>query len=100
MISLGKEKYSWKTSAIWGGGFALLSLPGLLPPLHGDEAKTYLEHVDSAPFQLLLQYTGPNQHSLFSILSNASMRIFGENEVAFRLPVFFAAVLSVADKEN
>jgi hypothetical protein len=95
MISLGKEKYSWKTSAIWGGGFALLSLPGLLPPLHGDEAKTYLEHVDSAPFQLLLQYTGPNQHSLFSILSNASMRIFGENEVAFRLPVFFAAVLSV-----
>ena len=95
MISLGKEKYSWKTSAMWGGGFALISLPGLLPPLNGDEAVTYLENVDSTTFQIFFQYAATNQHSLFSILSNASMRIFGENEVAFRLPVFFAAILSI-----
>jgi len=64
-------------------------------PLNGDEAKTYLEHVASSPFQLLFQYVEPNQHTLFSILSNTSMRILGEHEVAFRIPVFLAAILSV-----
>ena len=80
---------------MWALFFALLCLPGLSVPLHGDEAKTYLEHVDSTPSHILFHYAGPNQHSLFSILSNASMRTFGENEIAFRLPVFFAAILSV-----
>ncbi|SVC17760.1 uncharacterized protein METZ01_LOCUS270614, partial [marine metagenome] len=75
--------------------FALLCLPGLSVPLHGDEAKTYLEFVTSTPSQLLFQYAGNNQHSLFSILSNASMKILGEYEVAFRLPVFVAAVISI-----
>ena len=75
--------------------FALLCLLELNVPLNGDEAKTYLEHVASSPFQLLFQYAGPNQHTLFSILSNTSMRILGEHEVAFRIPVFLAAILSV-----
>lgn len=80
---------------MWAFFFALLCLPGLTAPLNGDEAATYLEHVFSTPFQLLTHYEGTNQHTLFSILSNASMIIFGENEVAFRLPVFFAGALSV-----
>ena len=75
--------------------FALLCLLELNVPLNGDEAKTYLEHVASSPFQLLFQYAGPNQHTLFSILSNTSMRILGEHEVAFRIPVFLAAILSI-----
>jgi len=75
--------------------FALLCLLGLNVPLHGDEAKTYLDHVASTPFQLLFQYAGPGQHALFSILSNTSMRILGEHEFAFRMPVFLAAILSV-----
>jgi hypothetical protein len=87
--------YSWKTSAMWAFFFALICLPGLKAPLNGDETATYLEHVSSSPSQLLTQYAGPNQHTLFSILSNASMKSFGENEVAFRLPVFFAAFLSI-----
>ena len=95
MITSEKEKYSWKTPATLSFFFALLCLPGLSVPLYGDEAKAYLEFVSATPSQLLLQYAGNNQHSLFSILSNASMRIFGEHEVAFRLPVFIAAVISV-----
>jgi len=75
--------------------FALLCLLELNVPLNGDEAKTYLEHVASSPFQLLFQYAGPNQHTLFSILSNTSMRILGEHEVASRIPVFLAAILSI-----
>jgi len=80
---------------MWAFFFALLCLPGLKAPLNGDETVTYLEHVSSTPSQLLTQYAGPNQHTLFSILSNASMKTFGENEVVFRLPVFFAAILSI-----
>jgi len=80
---------------MWAFFFALLCLPGLKAPLNGNETSTYHDHVSSTPLQLLTQYAGPNQHTLFSILSNASMKTFGENEVAFRLPVFFAAILSV-----
>jgi hypothetical protein len=95
LISPDKNKVSWKTSALWAFFFALLCLPGLNARLNGDEKATYLEHVSSTPSQLLTQYTGTNQHTLFSILSNSSMKTFGENEVAFRLPVFFAAILSI-----
>mgnify|MGYP006423948363 FL=1 len=80
---------------MWAFFFALLCLPGLKASLSGDETVTYLEHVSSTPSQLLTHYAGPNQHNLFSILSNASMKMFGENEIAFRLPVFFAAILSI-----
>ena len=80
---------------MWAFFFALLCLPGLKAPLNGNETSTYHDHVSSTPSQLLTQYAGPNQHTLFSILSNISIKIFGENEVAFRLPVFFAAILSV-----
>jgi hypothetical protein len=80
---------------MWAFFFALLCLPGLKAPLSGNETSTYYDYVSSTPFQLLTQYADPNQHTLFSILSNSSIQIFGENEVAFRLPVFFAAIFSV-----
>jgi hypothetical protein len=80
---------------MWAFFFALLCLPGLKAPLSGDETSTYYDYVSSTPFQLLTQYKDPNQHTLFSLLSNMSIKIFGENEVAFRLPVFFAAIFSI-----
>ena len=95
MITADKEKYSWKTPTAVSLFFTLLCLPGLITPIHGDEAVTYLEHIVSTPFQLLFQYSGPNQHTLFSILSNSLMRIIGEYEIIFRLPVFAAAILSI-----
>ena len=95
LITFDKEKHSLKTPVTLTFLFALLCLLELNVPLNGDEAKTYLEHVASSPFQLLFQYAGPNRHTLFSILSNTSMRILGEHEVAFRTPVFLAAILSI-----
>ena len=95
MITFDKEKHSLKTPITLAFLFALLCLLGLNVPLNGDEAMTYLEHVASSPFQILFQYAGPNQHTLFSILSNTSMRILGEHEVVFRTPVFLAAILSI-----
>jgi hypothetical protein len=95
LITSDKEKYSLKTPVTLAFFFALLCLLGLNEPLNGDEAKTYLEHIASTPSQILFQYAGPNQHALFSILSNTSMWIFGEHEVAFRIPVFISAILSI-----
>ena len=69
--------------------FALLCLSGLSVPLHGDEAKIYLEQAAAHAI------VGPNQHTLFTILSNTSMRILGEYEVVFRFPVFLAAIFSI-----
>ena len=69
--------------------FTLFCLSGLSVPLHGDEAKTYLEQAAAHAT------VGPNQHTLFNILSNASMRILGEYEVVFRFPVFLAAIFSI-----
>ena len=89
MIAPDKEKYSWKVPATVTSFFALFCLSGLSVPLHGDEAKTYLEQAAAHTI------VGPNQHTLFTILSNTSMRILGEYEVVFRFPVFLAAIFSI-----
>ncbi len=95
MLTTDKTEYYWKTPAVLSLFFALLCLPGLTAPIHGDEAVTYLEHIASSPFQLLFNYSGPNQHTLFTILSNSLMRIFGEHEIIFRFPVFIASIFSI-----
>ena len=70
-------------------------IPGLGVPLLGDEATTFWEHRSSSWNKLFFNYNGPNQHSFFSFLSNLSIRIFGENEISFRLPSFLAGILVV-----
>lgn len=72
-----------------------IRLPGLGVPLSGDEATTFWEHASSSWKTLFFQYNGPNQHSLFSFLSNLSILAFGENEISFRLPSLAAGILIV-----
>ena len=95
MLTTEKEKYFWKTPSTLSFFFALLCFPGLITPIHGDEAVTYLEHINSTLFQLLFEYSHPNQHSLFIILSNGLMKIFGEQEIVFRFPVLLSSILSI-----
>jgi len=95
VIIRNKVPYSWNVPIIATLLFVFISLPGLKAPLHGDESTTYLEHVSSSLSQVIFHYTGPNQHTLFTILSNASMRFFGEYEFTFRLPVLLAAIVSI-----
>jgi mannosyltransferase len=72
-----------------------IRLPGLWLPLSGDEATTFWEHASSSWKTLFFQYKGPNQHSLFSFLSNISIQVFGENEFSFRLPSLAAGILII-----
>ena len=64
-------------------------------PLSSDEATTFWEHASSSGITLFSQYNGPNQHSLFSFLSNICIQIFGENEISFRLPSIVAGFLII-----
>ena len=72
-----------------------LRLPTLGSVLSGDEATTFLMHAGSSWGSLFLSYLGPNQHTLFSALSNLMMKIFGDSEIAFRLPSMVAGSLAV-----
>ena len=72
-----------------------LRLPTLGSVLSGDEATTFLMHAGSSWESLFLSYLGSNQHTLFSVLSNLMMEIFGDNEVALRLPSMMAGSLAV-----
>ena len=72
-----------------------LRLPTLGSVLSGDEATTFLMHAGSSWGSLFLSYLGPNQHTLFSVLSNLMMGILGDSEIAFRLPSMVAGSLAV-----
>ena len=73
----------------------LLRLPTLGSVLSGDETTTFLMHSGSSWKSLFLSYLGPNQHTLFSVLSNLMTGIFGDSEIAFRLPSVIAGSLAV-----
>ena len=72
-----------------------LRLPTLGSVLSADEATTFLMHAGSSLKSLFLSYLGPNQHTLFSVLSNLMMEILGGSEIAFRLPSMMAGSLAV-----
>ena len=71
---------------------AALRWPTLSSPLAGDEALSYSRYSGLSWYELLVVYRDPNQHSLFSLLSNVSMALLGENEIAFRFPSLIAGI--------
>jgi 4-amino-4-deoxy-L-arabinose transferase-like glycosyltransferase len=72
-----------------------LRLPTLGSVLfHGDEATTFLMHFGSSWKSLFLSYLGPNQHTLFSVLSNFVIKMFGVSEITFRLTSVIAGSLA------
>jgi hypothetical protein len=76
-------------------GALILRLPAIGSPLAGDEAITFNHYVHLNIFEILFNYPDSNQHSLFSILSNFSLLLFGEHEIAFRLPSLVTGVLAI-----
>ena len=74
---------------------ALLRSQRIRWPMSGDEAGTFDRHAFAPMRELLSRYFDPNQHTLFSILSNFSMKFFGENEFWFRFPSFLSGILAI-----
>lgn len=60
-----------------------------------DESYTYFTYAYD-PLVALIHYTRPNNHQLHSLLVWLSTNLVGSSAVAIRLPVFFAAMLSLS----
>ncbi len=72
-----------------------LRVPLLNIDLYGDEIQNFTWYKFLPLKELLLGYTDPNQHTFFILLSIFSMKVFGEQEWVFRLPVLLAGILSI-----
>ena len=72
-----------------------LRWPGIDAALSSDEATSFLMFSESSWQSLVLNYQDPNQHTLFSLLSNISQNLFGESELIFRMPALLAGILAV-----
>jgi uncharacterized membrane protein len=72
----------------------ILRWPTLNSPLAGDEELSFSRYGHLPWDELLFVYRDPNQHTLFSLLSNFCMAVFGENEIAFRAPSFLPGILA------
>ena len=68
---------------------------GIDVALSSDEATSFLMFSESSWQSLILNYQDPNQHTLFSILSNISQNLFGESELIFRMPALLAGIMAV-----
>lgn len=74
---------------------ALLRLPGLNDQLWYDEIATLVISVRQPFSAILTEFPGVNQHPLFSLLSRASVQLFGETPWAIRLPAAAFGVVAV-----
>ncbi len=85
----------------WGFLAALVVLATVLralalnQQLWFDEIVTLLDSARHPVSQIMTQYAGQNQHMLYSLLGHASIRIFGEQPWALRLPAVVFGVASV-----
>jgi uncharacterized membrane protein len=60
-----------------------------------DEIVTLLNSAREPLWQIMTQYSGQNQHTLYSILAQGSIRLLGEQPWALRLPAAAFGVASV-----
>jgi mannosyltransferase len=73
----------------------LLRALALNQQLWFDEIVTLLDSARHPVSQIVTQYAGQNQHMLYSLLGHTSIRIFGEQPWALRLPAVLFGVASV-----
>ena len=96
--SLAKEKTSattWIVLAALGVVALGLRLWHLNTDLWVDELLTLLDFSRQPMGQILTSFPNQNQHMLFSIMSHASIEIFGDSAWALRLPSVLLGVASV-----
>ena len=89
------EPIAWR----WISGLiivaTILRLLALNQQLWFDEIVTLLDSARAPIWQIVTQYGGQNQHTLYSVLAHGSIRIFGEQPWALRLPAVFFGVASI-----
>jgi mannosyltransferase len=74
---------------------AILRVVALNQQLWFDEIVTLLDSARAPIWRIVTQYGGQNQHTLYSVLAHGSIRLFGEQPWALRLPSVFFGVASI-----
>ena len=74
---------------------AVLRLVALNQQLWFDEIVTLLDSAREPIWRIVTQYGGQNQHMLYSLLAHTSIRLFGEQPWALRLPAVLFGVASI-----
>jgi 4-amino-4-deoxy-L-arabinose transferase-like glycosyltransferase len=83
----------WTMLALLGAAAVVLRAIGLNGGLWYDEIMTLLLSVRSPLYDIITEFPGNNQHTLFSVLAHLSVQIFGDHPWSLRLP---SVVLGVA----
>ena len=71
-------------------------IPFLSRTILYDEAYTYLQYVPLPPPQIIISYTLPNNHMLYSVAVWASTQLMGGSVIAIRFPALAFGILSLA----
>ncbi len=85
--------WGWLTSLVLVA--IVLRVLALNQQLWFDEIVTLLDSARHPVSRIVTQYAGQNQHMLYSLLGHASIRLFGEQPWALRLPAVLFGVASV-----
>ena len=92
--NLEKTPWGWLTAVI--AVALILRLIQLNSDLWYDEVVTLVESVRLPFDQLLMTYTSPNNHILFTIFAKFCTNLFGESPWSMRLPALIAGMGSLA----
>ncbi len=93
-----REPLGWRTWAILGALTLValaLRLPGLNSCMWLDEVLTMVRFARPAAAQIVTSFPDQNQHMLYSLLAHESMRVFGEQVWALRLPSVLFGIASI-----
>ncbi len=81
-------------TGLMASGFVLRGL-FITQPIRTDEAVTYLHYASRSLPLALSNYSAPNNHLLHTLLVWISVHLFGNTEIALRLPAFVMGVLLI-----
>ncbi len=90
-----QEPVAWKWISAFVIVATILRILALNQQLWFDEIVTLLDSARAPIWRIVTQYGGQNQHTLYSVLAHGSIRIFGEQPWALRLPAVFFGVASI-----
>ena len=85
----------------WGWLFVLVAIGAILrvvalnQQLWFDEIMTLLDSARDPILRIVTHYGGQNQHMLYSVLAHCSIRVFGEQPWALRLPAVLFGVAGI-----
>ena len=93
--NLAREPIPWLWISLLVITATVLRLLALNQQLWFDEIVTLLDSARAPVWQIVTQYGGQNQHTLYAVLAHGSIRIFGEQPWALRLPAVLFGVASI-----